>query len=203
MAKKIDIAIVKDTYSRMSNSDLASFLKSNISGLTIESMELLEREIISRNLDKQLLFLIENRRKYNSEIVLYCNLIRSLNCPICQQRNKPINAVEISETINIIIITQNKKGTIIGCSDCLKKANNNALFTTLFMGWWDIQGGIFRSIESISSFISSRKAIKNDEISVELRHFVIKNIHAIALNKDNPDNLYEICTLCNIEADIL
>lgn len=165
MSKEIDIQLVKDHYARIGNEELIHIATKDAAGMTPEAQEVIKAELRSRNLDSSFIKGVEaqNREHSLADISTYCEILRALDCPKCGSTGYKLNATLTNQVMSFIILTQRSKKIVIACPDCLDRANNNALLTTVAMGWWGIPWGPIRSIMAIADNISYKKSNRIDQ----------------------------------------
>lgn len=202
MSTGIDIEFVRERYANMSDEELIYFIRYDGGGLAGETLEIIKAEVVKRGLDMQHMQLSKTLDKQNKtyteeEVAASCEIIRSLDCPICYKKNEPLNAVRSAEVISFILVTQSLKKVHIGCKDCLDKTINKSLGKTILLGWWGFPWGIIRTIEAISINLKSKHFIHvQQDVSDELlREFAIDNMELINAHKGNMAGLQEIFSI--------
>jgi hypothetical protein len=197
MSDGIDIQFVRDNYQRMSDDELIRVATQDAAGLTAEAQEVVKDEIEKRGLDKNIINGVQaqNRAYTIAEIDQYCEVVRDLNCPTCGSSASKLNGTLISEVMSFIVFTQYTKKLKIACSDCLDKANSNALAKTAALGWWGIPWGIVRTVQAIEQNIRSKKTNHSSESNNFLRSFVLAKVGQFETYKRNPEKLQEIISL--------
>jgi hypothetical protein len=198
MGEGIDIEYVKKIYRNLSDAELVRIASTNAQGLTIEAQKVIKDELLFRNLATGLISAVEaqNETISETEINEFCELFRDLVCPVCSNVSR-INAVKTSTTMSFIIFTSQRNKIIFGCPGCLKKANDTAFVTTLLLGWWGFPHGIIKSIQSITIYGKSTKAVCKDEHSDCLKAIILNNIGLVKMFKDQPDKLMKIAINTN------
>jgi hypothetical protein len=197
MSNGIDVEFVKERYAGMSDQELSYFITHEGGGITPEALDLAKAEIEKRGLSSQLVDAldVQNKTTYTvEEIDDYCDIIRSLDCPVCYKRNEKLNAVKTAEVMSFLVLTQYTKEVRIGCEDCLDKGINKSLGKTILLGWWGVPWGIIRTIEAISINLKSKhiNRMQQEIPSDLLRGFAIANMGRIEANKGNRAGLQQI-----------
>jgi predicted nucleic-acid-binding Zn-ribbon protein len=194
MSTGIDTKFVQERYEKMSNSELVYLVTQNANGLSPEALEIAKNEIIKRGLNPRLsqALDVQNKAYTIEELDVYCNLVNSLSCPICDKEGGRLNGTLTAEVMSFIIITQYKKKIHIGCPDCLDKLNNAALNKTLALGWWGFPWGIVRSIQAVIANIKSKRTNHLNTPNQFLRSFVLSNIGQIEAYKGDKTRLRQV-----------
>ncbi len=191
MTKGIDIKYVRETYERMADNELIRIATRDAEGLTPEAQQVIKEEIIRRKLDINIMKAVEAQNKTFTldEIDSYCNLIRNLSCPSCGETSRKLNATLTSQVMSFIIFTHWSKKIKIGCPDCLDKANNNALVTSIFLGWWGLPWGIIRTPIAIGRNIKSKRTNRVDFPNDYLRQYALSRIGQLETYRNNQEQL--------------
>ncbi|MFA6059260.1 MAG: hypothetical protein WC756_13735 [Taibaiella sp.] len=182
----------------MSDDEFVLKITQSASGLTPEALVVVKEEIERRKLPSNVLHGLEaQHRKYsNEELDLYCEIIRSLPCPISGLRNEKLNASLVAEALSFIVITNHKKYIAIGNPESLDKINNASLIRTLLLGWWGLPWGPIKTIQAMLINLNSKKTNHASGPNDFLRIFVQEHIGEIAAYKDDSDRLFRIISGC-------
>ncbi len=74
----------------------------------------------------------------------------------------------------------------------MDKANNNALTTSLALGWWGIPWGIIRTIQAINQNLKSKKTNDSIEPNDYLRNFVLTKVGQFETYRNDKEKLQRI-----------
>jgi hypothetical protein len=197
MGTGIDIGFIREYYQKMTDEDLIHAATHHASGLAPEAQDIVKEEITKRKLDSRISTLVEakNKNYTEGEIEQYCYIIQKLRCPICQDATQNLNATLTGEVVSFVVFTWRKKALIIGCPDCLDKANRAALAKTAVLGWWAIPWGIIRSIQYIRLNIKNRETNHFQAPNGFLRRFVVSKIAEIETYKEDKEKLQQIIAI--------
>lgn len=193
MSQGIDLAFVRETYQKMSDTELERVATQDAAGLTPEAQEIVKEEIRRRNLSTTIIKGVQaqNKRYTIAEIDAYCELIRDLGCPSCGSDSK-LNGTLLNEVVSIVILTHYEKKVKIACPDCLDKASSGAIAKTAVLGWWGIPWGIVRTIQAISRNISNKRIHHLEEPNKYLRDFVLARIGQLETYRNDKERLRRI-----------
>lgn len=138
----MDLEDIRKHYERMSDSQLILVLTTNARGIRPEVFDIIEKELKKRKLNPNLLdgALAQNKEYSLEEIESYSELLRELACPICKRKELKLNGTICYTVTSFIVFTSARAEPIIACPNCLDKKNNNAMISTVFLGWWSIVG---------------------------------------------------------------
>ena len=194
MSKGIDIQFVKENYQCKTDTELIRAATTDAVGLTPEALEIVKEEILRRKLDPSVIKGLEaqNITYTIEEVDKYCNIIRQLDCPTCKTSHTVLNATMTSEVMSFIFFTQYSKNLIVGCPDCLDKANESAITKTALLGWWGIPWGFIRTIQAIGQNIKNKKTNHSDTPNNFLRSYTLSKIGELETYKDNKQKLQQI-----------
>lgn len=190
----IDIKYVEETYSRLTDDELIRIATQDASGMTAEAMGVVKAEIKKRGLGENISKGMEAQNKVFTveELDRYCDLVSNLNCPSCGGTEERLNATMTGEVMSLILVTYYNKKLKIGCPHCLDKANDTALTKTLLLGWWGIPWGIFKTVQSITLNLKSKKSNHLPSHNDYLRGFALDNIGELEQYKDNKEMLEKL-----------
>lgn len=194
MSKGIDIELVRENYQQMSNEELISIATQDATGMTPEAQQILKEEIVKRKLDESMIQSVDEQNKIYTaeEIEYYCELARSLACPVCGISSSKLNGSLTSTVMSVIIFTQYSQSVKIACPECLDKANNSALSFTRIFGWWAIPSGVAKTIKAIEINKKSKTTNHLDTPNEYLRKYVFANIRQFERYKDDKQKLQEL-----------
>jgi len=182
---------LKKNYKNFSDNELIRIATTDASGLRPEAIQVMQEEIKSRGLSIDLLKGIEVQRKAisESELVEYCELLRTQPCPVCGSTSSRLNATMTGNVVSFIVFTNYEKKLLVACPDCLAKANKNAMIKSALLGWWGFPWGIIKTIQALifNNKLSGQTRIA--EPNDMLKGFVIGQIGTIEANKTNPERL--------------
>ena len=196
MSTGIDIQFVRETYKKFTDQELIRVVTQEAYGLTPEATQIVKEEIISRNLDPNIIKGIEAQQKVYTvdEIDEYCEIIQNLPCPITGSTQNKLNATMIAEVMSFILFTQYKKKIIVGNPEALDKKNNASLGLSALLGWWGFPWGPIRTIQAIRINIKNKKSNWQETPNDFLRSFVLSKIGEIETYRDNKEKLQQIIT---------
>ncbi|HNI44035.1 MAG: hypothetical protein JNM36_03875 [Chitinophagales bacterium] len=190
---QITIENLRKNYQRYSDDEIVRIATKEAHLLSPEAVEVLQEEIAKRQLSPDLLKGIAVQLKNVSEQELwdYCELLRSLPCPVCNANTNQLNAT-ITATVTSFVITYYKKELLIACPTCLDKANKTALIKTLLLGWWGFPWGIIRTIQAVMLNSNMSRIAQHSQPNMLLKEFVLQQIGTIESNKDKPERLQSL-----------
>ena len=196
MSTGIDIQFVRETYKKFTDQELIRVVTQEAYGLTPEATQIVKEEIISRNLDPNIIKGIEAQQKVYTvdEIDEYCEIIQNLPCPITGSTQNKLNATMIAEVMSFILFTKYKKKIIVGNPEALDKKNNASLGLSALLGWWGFPWGPIRTIQAIRINIKNKKSNWQETPNDFLRSFVLSKIGEIETYRDNKEKLQQIIT---------
>src|SRR5580693_1557966 len=197
MSAGVDIELVRQNYKKMSDEELIRIATQDAGGLTPEAQDVVKQEILSRNLDRNIVNGVEaqNRNYSLEEVDRYCEIIQKMNCPTCQSSSQRLNGTVTVQVISYIFLTQYKKQIKVGCPGCLDKANNAALAKSVILGWWGIPWGIVRTIESVVLNLKSKKTNHSDSPNNFLRRFVLSKVGQLETYKDDKEKIQQLISV--------
>jgi hypothetical protein len=162
----------------------------NPKGLRKEIIPILNNEIKLRNLGIELINwvnsetnTIEGQERKN----LIYKILKS-NCSICKE-NSNLRGFSFHTIIAAGIILKDNTEKLIICSKCAKRKRLNALFQTLFFGWWS-ESGLLKTPYTLISELCKifRKESENEMVINEF----IDNNTRILRNSLEKNNLNQI-----------
>ncbi|RXK86791.1 hypothetical protein [Filimonas effusa] len=194
MRTGIDTQMVRDHYQRMTNEELIRTATQDAAGLTPEARDIVREELEKRRLDTSIFKAVQaqNQSLTMEELDKYCEIIRSLDCPVCQASYTKLNATMTSEVMSLLIFTQWSKKLKIACPGCLDKANNDALLKSALTGWWGFPWGLIRTPIAIARNIKNKKTNHLDTPNDFLRSFTMANIGLIERYKEDKAKLQQV-----------
>jgi len=194
MSDAFDIAFVRETYEKMTDEEVIRNATQDAAGLTPEARDVVKAEIRKRGLNVGILNAVDAQNKQYTigEIDQYCELVRSLDCPVCGSSENKLNATVTGQVFSFIVITRYEKRVKIACPDCLDKANSEALFMTAAFGWWGLPWGIIRSIQSIILNLRSKRTNRSTTPNDYLRGVTLGKIGQIEVYKEDKDQLQQL-----------
>jgi len=194
MSQGMSAQFVKETYEKMSDEELIRQLTQDAAGLTPEALQVVKDEVGRRKLSTNLINGVEAQQKSYTleEIDTYCDLVRTLPCPITGDNNELLNATFTSTVMSFIVFTNCRKEVIVGSPAALDKANNKALLLSLILGWWGIPWGIIRTFQAINTNLKNKKSNHLATPNNYLRSFVLSRIGEIETFKNDKQKLFEI-----------
>lgn len=187
----LSIEELRRNYAHLSEEQLTRIAMDEASGLTPEGLEALRQELASRGLLARAEKSFEARATPLTEerLQAYCDAVRSVACPACGSRTRPLNATIVSTTMSFIFFSQRTERAFVACPDCLDKKNNGALAKTAVLGWWGFPWGILYSIGSIRKNVKMRKAHHLGSANDVLRAYVSQRMGRIAALEGSPQEL--------------
>jgi hypothetical protein len=194
MNEGIDIKFVRDRYARMTDEELIQVVSQEAAGLTNEARAVVKEEVEKRQLDPNLIAAIKVQNSSMSipELDKYCELIRTLKCPVCSSSANKLNGTTASEVMSFVIFTNYSKEIKVACPACLDKTNNNALTKTMALGWWGFPWGLIRSIQAIRNNLKHKKTNHLQTPNDFLRALVFSKIGEIELYKNDREKLQQL-----------
>ena len=194
MKDDAQLQLVRDTYQRMTDEELVRVATQNATGLTEAAQEIVRKEIERRGLDAAIVqgVQVQNKRLTEDELDVYCELARSLDCPVCGNADTKLNATLVMTVRSFIFLTQWKKKIKVACPDCLDKANNSAMISSALLGWWGIPWGFIKTPQAIIQNLRSKNANRLDEPNRYLKSYVLSKVGQFETYKENRNKLQEV-----------
>jgi hypothetical protein len=194
MSTGIDIQYIRKAYEQMTNEELVRIATTDAAGLTPEALEVVKEEINRRGLSHNILNALEaqNKEHTEEEIEAYCNLLSQLHCPGCGRATQRLNGTITGKVMSFIIFSQYNKKLKIACPSCLNKANNDALLSSLFLGWWGLPWGIIYTFQAIFLNLKNKRTNNWPDHNDYLKMFALEKIGILEIYKNNRDKLQEI-----------
>ena len=191
MSSGYNLQDIAEFYSKKSDSELILIATENASGLRDGVFDIIETEIIKRNLNPNILEGLKAQNKDYSlaEITQLSQKLRSLPCPFCKNQNVKLNATVLHTVKSYILFSNFKKQLIIACPDCLDSKNQKAITTTLLLGWWGIPWGIVQTPFYIYNNTKEKKSNRIDGPNATFLSFTMQNIGQIVANIENVEKL--------------
>lgn len=178
---------LRETYKQYADDKLIQLATREAAKLRPEALVVLKEEITARGIPDDIYNSDSALKKITeSQLNEYCTLLRSQLCPICSSSSQKLNAAKTGKVISAVFITRYEKKNIIACPDCLDKANQKALYASVFLGWWGIPWGIIRTINAI---ILNNKSLKENRMNgpnPALISIITSNAGKLELIKNDP-----------------
>jgi hypothetical protein len=184
MAVSQDILRVK--YRDLPDEKLLRLAAEDAARLRPEALILLQEELASRGLAEQVeeSIKVQLRKLGKDEIEEYCVLVRTQPCPRCHSSLHPLNATVVSRVASFIVVTTWKEQFAIACPTCLDKLSQEAVQSSLLLGWWAIPWGVIRTIQAVNFNRKKAKANHLPYPNDSLKAFVVSRVASIdAANK--------------------
>ena len=189
----IDLKRIEENYASMSDEKIEQIASKDAYGLRPEVYKIIEKEIKKRNLNPDLLIAAkaQNQQFSIEEIEKYSNILRSLPCPICGSTTEKLNGTLAHKVKSMIILTYTTAEPVIACPSCLDKTNNNAIFSSILLGWWG-GIGIFKTPIAIYKNLKAQKYNDMAESNPAMLAFTASHIGEIEAFKNDPQKLAHI-----------
>lgn len=190
----MDIKDIEKNYERMSDSEIIRIATTDTYGLRPEVFGIIENEINKRNLNPEILkgAIAQNKEYSIEEIETYSKLLRDLPCPVCDKNDEKLNGT-ISHTVkSFIFFTSSETEPTIACPNCLDKKNNNAMLSTVLLGWWGIPWGLFKTPVYIYRNFKAKQQNRLENSNEALLSYTLGNIGEIETYKDDKERLLDI-----------
>jgi hypothetical protein len=183
---------LENSYKGFDNEKITLLAQYEAEKLTPEAVELLKKEIISRNLNPKLIEIIDDQIKgiSHEDFFEYSKFLLQLPCPICGQRYGEIDITRKARVVSVLIFTGYDKILICGCKDCLKKEIKRTMIISLIIGWLGFPFGPIRTIQSLYYNLDRIKETKTPDQSEDFIKFAWANKGFIMTNLDNEDELF-------------
>ena len=194
MSSGFDLKDIADYYSKKTDSEIIYIATENARGLRPGVLEIIENEIIKRNLNPNILdgAKAQNRQYTLDEITELSQRIRSLPCPMCGNKTAKLNGTVMHTVKSFIVFSTFRKESIIACPDCLDKKNQESIFSTALLGWWGFPSGFLKTPFYIYYNIKSKKQNRISEPNEALLGFTLQNIGEIETYKEDAEKLKRI-----------
>jgi hypothetical protein len=194
----IDLEQIKKYYASVHDVKIEFIAKFESDQLSSDVIKILKSEIIKRNMDLDLLEMVDIKTTEISEKQLneLFSIIKNLKCPNCSERNSLLQGVIVRRVVSFLILTSFKQEPFISCQICSDKKINNSLIITSLFGWWGFPWGIIKTPYYIFKILRDKRntASISNEI---LHHFINKNIAEIVLNQKNEAVLNDLLIRLN------
>jgi hypothetical protein len=199
MSNENDLKDIAINYSRKTDFEIIHIATQNAKGLRPGVFEIIEKELIKRNLDLNVLNgIIAQNKTYTFEEVEELSLkIRELACPICGSKTSKLNGTIMHTVKSFIYFSSFRKDPIIGCPDCLDKKNIDSIKSTLIFGWWGLPEGLLKTPFYIYANLKSKKQNRDKESNEALISFTHQNIGQIESYKNDNEKLMQILKKLN------
>ena len=194
MSNGFDLKDIAEYYSKKSDSELIEIATEKATGLRPGVMEIIENEIIKRNLNLNILEGVKAQNKEYSleEITELSQILRSLPCPLCGSKTAKLNGTIMHTAKSFIVFSFFRKEPIIGCPNCLDQKNKEAITSSALLGWWGIPEGILKTPFYIYNNLQEKKQNRISEPNQTLLNFTLENIGQIETYKDDTEKLKKI-----------
>ena len=194
MSNGFDLKDIAEYYSKKSDSELIEIATEKATGLRPGVMEIIENEIIKRNLNLNILEGVKAQNKEYSleEITELSQILRSLPCPLCGSKTAKLNGTIMHTAKSFIVFSFFRKEPIIGCPNCLDQKNKEAITSSALLGWWGIPEGILKTPFYIYNNLQEKKQNRISEPNQTLLNFTLENIGQIETYKDDIEKLKKI-----------
>ena len=194
MSNGFDLKDIAEYYSKKSDSELIEIATEKATGLRPGVMEIIENEIIKRNLNLNILEGVKAQNKEYSlkEITEFSQILRSLPCPLCGSKTAKLNGTIMHTAKSFIVFSFFRKEPIIGCPNCLDQKNKEAITSSALLGWWGIPAGILKTPFYIYNNLQEKKQNRISEPNQTLLNFTLENIGQIETYKDDIEKLKKI-----------
>lgn len=182
----LDLDSIRSFYSSLSDGELINRISLNSSGLKSEVLIVIKDELVKRDLSLRYLdaTIAQNKVLTDSELSVYAESIRNLDCPVCKKKTTKLNASIIHSIVSVLVFSTTTKEIVIACPTCLDKRNSDATNTTLVLGWWSL-GGFFQTPSYISNNMRLKKEHHQYKANNTLITFIKENIGRLELYKDD------------------
>jgi hypothetical protein len=186
--------MVEAHYSKMSDAELERIIVEDAQGLMPEVVRIIEFEIEKRKLNPHLLkgIIAQNKEYTIDELKNYAILLRSLPCPICQNTSELLNGTIVYTVKSFLVFTINESKIIIACSSCLNKKSNQAILSTLLLGWWGVPWGLLKTPLYLYRNFAEKRYNDSVEANNSILNFALMNIGKIETYQNNSEKLKEL-----------
>lgn len=193
----MDIKEVEKYYQEKSDEEIVKIATKHGVGLRPEVFGIIENEIKKRNLDPNILngAIAQNTIYTYDELDNYAQLLQNLPCPKCYNTRSKLNATVAYTIKGLIYISVTKKSLHIACPNCSDKISDQAIRTSLLLGWWSIPGGIIKTPIYLYKNYREKKENNAPKANTTLLAFTLENIGFIETYKDNKEKLMELIEL--------
>ncbi|RYY00338.1 hypothetical protein EON78_01445 [bacterium] len=190
---------LRKNYEKFDDKKLIQIATNEASGLRPEAVDLIKEIIKERGLSENITKAIDAQLQEIDEITLndYTEILRNLHCPICKLNTYKLNATMTGRVISFIVFTSYEKKLVIGCPDCLEKANKDAMIKTALLGWWGLPWGLIRTPLALLLNNKMRNQSKLSEANDLLKGFALENIGFLEANRHNQKELEEFISNIN------
>jgi hypothetical protein len=194
MSSEFDLKDIANYYSKRTDAEIIYIATENARGLRPGVLEIIENEIIKRNLNPNILegAKAQNRQYTLDEITEISQKIRSLPCPMCGNKTAKLNGTVMHTVKSFIVFSTFRKEPIIACPDCLDKKNQESITSTAILGWWGIPWGLLKTPFYIYNNVKAKKQNRISVPNETLLGFTIQNIGEIETYKDDTEKLKRI-----------
>ncbi len=188
---------LRERYQKLYDEDIERLANYEAEGLNPEALAVLKEEIKRRGLSNEFQSTVDIQvrgvsEEEQKEII---RKISVLPCPLCGRKQNYLNAFNVMSVKSIIILTFVEKPLIIACPECISTSAKNALIKNLFLGWWGIPWGPFRTIHSIFLNLKAINANNCNSPTSEFNDFIKPYSAAIKARIDRINNINELLDL--------
>lgn len=194
MNNRQDLSAIANNYANKTDSEIIYIATQNAKGLKPGVFEIIEKELIKRNLNLNYLEGIkaQNKQYTLKEINELSLKLRSLPCPLCGNKTSKLNGTVLHTVKSFIILTTHKKEPIVACPDCLDKKSQESINSTALLGWWGFPWGLIKTPYYIYNNIKSKKQNRNSESNQALIGFTLENVGQIESYKEDTEKLKQL-----------
>ena len=174
---------IKNYYLQLEDSQIEDLAK-NPKGLRTDIVEVLNTEILRRNLNTNLIQRVKNETAYfnEDERLQLIEEIKNNICPTCNLKSN-LKGYQINTITSFILYSNYKRRHKIICSSCANKERLTSMFITLFMGLWSRTGIVYTPMILITDL--SRIFFNKSTNNQILKEFIDENTGIIRLTKNN------------------
>jgi len=196
MGSAFDLKDIETYYSKKTDSEIIYIATENARGLRPGVLEIIENEIIKRNLNPSILegAKAQNREYTLEEITELSEKIRNLPCPMCSNKTVKLNGTVMHTAKSFIFFSTFRKEPIVACPDCLDKKNQESIVSTALLGWWGFPWGFFKTPFYIYYNIKAKRQNRISESNETLLGFTFQNVGEIVTYKEDAEKLKRVIT---------
>lgn len=164
-----------------------------------EVLEILKAEIKKRNLNLNLIDVVDSQIKELTELEFneYSNILKNHTCPICKSKTQKINATIVGRVVSMLILTNYEKSLKVACSDCLDEMHRKANLKSAILGWWGFPWGPIQTIRSFIFNSNMKKNNRTEKPNEIFASFIVSNIGIMEKAKTEPEKLTEFINRTN------
>jgi hypothetical protein len=186
-----DLDDIAKHYAKMDDGDIIRIATQEAAGLRPGVIEIIQKEVEKRNLNPDIIkgALAQTKEYTLSELQEYSEKVRSVACPVCNQKTRKLNATMVYKIKSFVFFSSLSQTPVIACPDCLDRKNDNAVTSSLLLGWWGIPWGVLKTPVYIYRNLKAKKQNHLEKPNETLLAFTLSNIGEIETYIDNPDKL--------------